>query len=208
VSRARRRSASRRSPAAVYLTGQRVCLAPPEPEHAGLLAHWLNDPRVWVSYGMDLPVSVAGERRWIAAQAGRQDELNLVVFDRASGRPLGLAGLRNIDGVNGTARLGLLIGEAGARGAGRGAEAARLLLAHGFGYLGLRRVSLAVLAGNRPALRLYRRLGFVPEGLERRAQLRAGRYVDRLHFGLLRSEFRGRQAAERRPAGAGEQENG
>ncbi len=42
---------------------------------------------------------------------------------------------------------------------------------------------------------------------ERRAQLRGGRYVDRLHFGLLRSEFRGRQAAERRPAGAGEQVN-
>jgi RimJ/RimL family protein N-acetyltransferase len=176
---------------APYLVGKKVCLAPPEPEHATVLARWINDPRVWVTYGMDLPASVHGERRWIAAQAGRGDELNLMVFERSTGRPIGLAGLRNLDGFNRTARLGLLIGEPDRRGVGLGSAAARLLLDHGFGYLGLRRVSLAVLEGNRAALSLYRRLGFVQEGCERRAQLRGGRWRDRLHFGMFRSEYAG-----------------
>jgi RimJ/RimL family protein N-acetyltransferase len=166
-----------------------VVLASPEPEHAEVLARWLGDPAVWVPFGMDRPTSVEGERRWIAEQVARKDEVNLLVIEKSSGRPLGLVGLRNIDGVNGSARLAVLIGERSDRGEGLGTEAVRLLLAYGFDYLGLRRVNLAVLEGNEPALRVYGKLGFVEEGRERKAQLRAGRYLDRLHFGLFREEF-------------------
>jgi len=175
--------------AAAYLTGERVRLASPEPEHARVLASWLNDPEVWIPFGMDLPTSVELERRWIAEQVGMKDEVNLLVLEKVSGRPLGLVGLRNIDGVNGSARLAVLIGESGERGSGLGTEAVSLMLAYGFDYLGLRRVNLAVLEGNEPALRMYARLGFVEEGRERRAQLRGGEYLDRLHFGLFKEEF-------------------
>lgn len=176
------------SPAS-FLRGERVHLAPPEPEHAEVLARWLNDPEVWVPFGMDVPVSIEAEKAWIAAQDARKDEVNFLIFDNETGRPLGLAGLRNIDGTNGTARLGVLIGESESRGNGLGTEAVRLLLSYGFDYLGLRRVNLAVLAGNEPALRMYQKLGFVSEGTERKAQLRGGEFTDRLHLGLFREEF-------------------
>jgi len=180
-------SAEERSP---FLTGERVFLAPPEPEDAAVLARWLNDPEVWVPFGFDLPASAEGERQWIAAQPGKKDEINLLVLEKGSARPLGLVGLRNIDGVNGSARLGVLVGEAEDRGQGIGTEAVRLALGHGFDYLGLRRVSLSVLAGNAAALSMYGKLGFVREGVERGAQLRGGRFVDRVHLGLFRDEFR------------------
>ncbi|MHC4913868.1 MAG: GNAT family N-acetyltransferase [Planctomycetota bacterium] len=175
---------------ATYLTGERVRLAPPEPGHAEVLARWLNDPEVWVPFGMDRPASVEGERQWIASLPSRTGEMALLVFEKDSDRPVGLVGLRNIDGANGTARLAVLIGERADRGDGLGTEAVTLILRHSFDYLGLRRVNLSVLEGNEAALALYAKLGFVEEGRERAAQLRGGKFVDRLHFGLLREEFR------------------
>jgi len=175
---------------APYLSGERVVLLPPEPEHAGILARWLNDPAVWVPFGMDTPASVEGERQWISSLPSREDEINLLVVEKISERPIGLAGLRNIDGFNRTARLGVLVGEETDRGSGYGSEAVKLLLRHAFDYLGLRRVNLSVLEKNEPALHLYRKLGFVQEGRERRAQLRGGEYLDRLHFGLFKEELR------------------
>ncbi len=173
-----------------YLAGERVGLVPPEPEHAEILARWLNDPAVWIPFGMDMPASVEGERQWIASLPSKGLELNLLIVEKKTGRPIGLAGLRNIDGFNGTARLGVLIGAEADRGSGYGTEAVKLLLRHAFDYIGLRRVNLSVLENNQPALSMYRKLGFVKEGRERKAQLRGGEHLDRVHFGLFKDELR------------------
>jgi len=178
------------SSAPVYLSSKRLELSPPEPADAEVLALWLNDPEVWVPYGMDAPTSIAEERRWISEQALKSDEINLMIRSAQDHCPLGLVGLRNIDGINGSARLGVLIGTAENRGRGIGSEATRMLLEHGFSFLNLRRINLCVLASNQPAINMYTRMGFVQEGRERQAQLRAGNYVDRLHFGLLSSDYR------------------
>ncbi len=53
-------------------------------------------------------------------------------------------------------------------------------------WLGLRRLELEVLADNAPALALYGRFGFLPEGLRHDAVFRAGEYVDTLAMARLR----------------------
>jgi len=174
-----------------FLSGRLVDLAPPEMENAEVLARWLNDPAVWVPFARFWPTNVEGERQWISGQLSRRDEINFLIFERSSGRPIGMAGLRSLDAANATGRLGVLIGEQSDRGRGLGTEAVRLLLGYGFGYLGLRRVNLAVLADNAGAIRVYEKLGFVREGLERKAVLRAGRYVDVVHMGVFAEELRG-----------------
>jgi RimJ/RimL family protein N-acetyltransferase len=178
-----------------FLSGKLVDLAPPEAEDAEALARWLNDPEVWQPFARLWPTNVEAERQWIAGQLARRDELNFLVFERASGKPAGLIGLRSLDAANATGRLGLLIGEAAVRGRGLGTEAVTLLLRYGFDYLGLRRVNLAVLADNAAALALYEKLGFAREGLERRAVLRNGQYLDVVHMGIFAEEFRARSKA-------------
>jgi RimJ/RimL family protein N-acetyltransferase len=175
-----------------FLSGRLVDLVPPEVEDAEPLCRWLNDPAVWVPFARLWPTNVEAERQWIGAQLSRRDELNFMVFERATKRPVGLAGLRNLDAANATARLGLLIGEASARGQGLGTEAAALLLGYGFDFLGLRRVNLSALAENAAAIRIYEKLGFRREGLERKAVLRNGEYVDTVHMGVFAEEFRAR----------------
>ena len=188
-------SKSGTGPPGAFLSGRLVDLVPPEVEDAEPLSRWLNDPAVWMPFARLWPTNVEAERQWIAAQLSRRDELNFMIFERASGKPVGLAGLRSLDAANATARLGILVGEAGSRGKGLGTEATALLVSYGFDFLGLRRVNLSVLATNAPAIRVYEKLGFVREGLERKAVLRNGEYVDVVHMGLFREEFRGRSGS-------------
>ena len=51
--------------------------------------------------------------------------------------------------------------------------------------VGIERIELEVLASNQNAIRLYRQLGFVPEGLKRRARLLDGHYEDKVFMALL-----------------------
>ncbi len=53
-------------------------------------------------------------------------------------------------------------------------------------WLGLRRLELEVLADNEPALALYRRFGFMPEGVRHDAVFRAGALADTLAMARLR----------------------
>ncbi len=52
-------------------------------------------------------------------------------------------------------------------------------------WLGLRRIELTVYPDNAPALALYQRHGFVPEGTHRAYALRDGQYVDALAMARL-----------------------
>lgn len=70
-----------------------------------------------------------------------------------------------------------------AQGIGTALLAALVDLADG--WLGLRRLELAVFADNAPALALYRRFGFVPEGRHGAYALRGGVYVDALSMARL-----------------------
>ena len=53
-------------------------------------------------------------------------------------------------------------------------------------WLGLRRLELEVLGDNEPALALYNRFGFEPEGVRRDAVFRAGAHADTLAMARLR----------------------
>ncbi len=51
--------------------------------------------------------------------------------------------------------------------------------------IGLERIELSVFVGNGPAQRLYRRLGFVVEGLQRKSRKLDGRYDDQILMARL-----------------------
>ncbi len=105
------------------------------------------------------------------------------------GQLVGYADLADIEDDVGRAEFGIVLGERNLWGRGFGREAGRLMLAHGFGRLGLSRVTAEVHASNTRSLALMKRLGFRQEGVLRRHELYRGGVVDVVAFGLLREEF-------------------
>ena len=101
---------------------------------------------------------------------------------------IGSAGLRVDAGQHrATYSVGLFI--AALRGQGLGREITRLVVAWGFGGLGLHRIELEVLAFNTRAIRCYLACGFRQEGVRREAELYPDGRKDLISMGLLRSEY-------------------
>lgn len=79
---------------------------------------------------------------------------------------IGNGGLVNLDRGTGTAQFRITIGNMDYIGKGYGKESTVLILRHGFGALGLGKISLRVLSGNTRALGLYEKVGFERRGEE------------------------------------------
>ena len=54
--------------------------------------------------------------------------------------------------------------------------------------MGLRRISLVVYAGNKAAIRMYKKLGFKVEGCSKYGIYTFGKYMDTILMGLLLDE--------------------
>ncbi|MBN1211540.1 MAG: GNAT family N-acetyltransferase [candidate division Zixibacteria bacterium] len=73
------------------------------------------------------------------------------------------------------------------RGIGR--EAARLLMEYVFEELGFVRLQSGTHHENTASIKLQESLGFVREGVFRKARLVNGEYLDSIHFAMLRDEY-------------------
>lgn len=107
---------------------------------------------------------------------------------------VGVAYFEAIDAAHRHARFGVTIGARALWGQGLGREAVELLLAYGFGTLGLHRVTADAFAFNGAWKRVLHRCGFRQEGCLREFIYRDGRYWDKEQFGLLQTEYQGLRA--------------
>jgi UDP-4-amino-4,6-dideoxy-N-acetyl-beta-L-altrosamine N-acetyltransferase len=160
------------------IEGERVLLRRMCREDAADVVRMRAEPEVQTQLFSERPPTIEEHLRWLADMEARGDRHEFMIVERASGQSVGTIGLSRIDLVNRRAEYGVLIGEPGARGKGLAAEASRLLLAYAFETLGLRRVYLHVLARNADALRLYRRVGFQPEGVLRQHVRKGDEFLD------------------------------
>ncbi|KAI9465617.1 acyl-CoA N-acyltransferase [Lactarius psammicola] len=80
------------------------------------------------------------------------------------------------------------------RGRGFGTELMLWLITHGFREFGLNRISLTVLEDNIPALKMYKKIGFIDEGRINRSH---GKSRDIICMGIVREEWDVREGRKR-----------
>ena len=110
----------------------------------------------------------------------------------ADGKLVGEARLDNLDTTDRRARLAIGLYHESHLGRRIGRKAIDLVLAQGFGPLGLHRIDLRVLAYNARAIRCYEACGFVREGIERDSAFVDGRWQDDWIMAILEHEYRAR----------------
>ena len=173
------------------IRGRLVYLRAAERADLPLFLEWLNDDEVSRFLSQRAPLSLPAEERWFERmlEAQGKDGYHFVICRLDDSRPIGTAGLFDLDLVNGKAGFGIAIGEKDHWGKGYGTDALNAICDFGFGELRLERIWLDVYASNERARRSYEKAGFTVEARMRRAHFTHGAHVDVLGMALLRDEW-------------------
>lgn len=177
--------------AIVTITGERVALGPLRRDLVPLYARWMNDFTTQRTLG-GLPRPRAIEELVALFERGTAaDGAQFGIHERATGRPIGITELQQIDFRHRTATFVIFIGEPELRGRGYGTEATRLMLDYAFAALGLHNVMLTVSAFNLAGQRAYAKAGFREFGRRRACREMGGRRWDDIYMECLATEFDG-----------------
>jgi RimJ/RimL family protein N-acetyltransferase len=122
---------------------------------------WVSHPEVFRYLGFLQPArTLEQERSWIASILSDPQHQRAFVIEDEREQEIGTCGLRAMDRQEGTALLGIMIGDPRRWGRGYGTAATKALLQYAFEELGLREVRLSCHAENKGAIRCYEKAGF------------------------------------------------
>jgi UDP-4-amino-4,6-dideoxy-N-acetyl-beta-L-altrosamine N-acetyltransferase len=174
------------------IIGKTTVLLPFDEKHLAQVRKWVNQPDVRAGTGTEGPVSDYDHSRWYQRLMDDPTRRTYIIGDGVNegASPVGLVGLRDMNLRSKTAEYWIYIGEADNRRRGLASEATFLILDFGFNTLGLHRIYLHVMENNLPALSMYRKFGFIQEGVAREHFFWQGQYLDMIQFAMLEHEFR------------------
>ncbi|WP_439689779.1 GNAT family N-acetyltransferase [Curtobacterium sp. SP.BCp] len=155
------------------------------------LVRWWRDPewavlqQILVRPRPEAPI-VEMFRSW--SKSERSGEVGFSVVDRASGELVGHVTLFGAALPVRAATLAVMIGSEHV-GRGYGTDAVRLLTEYGFREMGLNRIEIQVHAFNDRARAVYRKAGYVEEGVRREAVFHDGLFHDEVIMSALARDW-------------------
>ena len=165
-------------------------LIPFAPEHFAVLAGWFATEAELISWGgpfLEHPLRRDQMQAMIDEGAGTRPG-RLCWMGVVADRPVGHVQLA-FDWRNGSARLARVAIAPEARGQGLGVPMVRQVVDRAFAHDEMERVELNVYAWNLAAIRTYRRLGFVDEGVRRSSTRVGSERWDTAIMAVLRGEW-------------------
>lgn len=174
----------------ITVEGEKVALGPIRRDLIPLYHAWITNletSRFLLARAVSMTLDA--EVEWFEGASKRSDMAMFTIYELPAYRPIGNVDLHAIDQANRSAELGIMIGEADARGRGYGTEAVRLVCDVGFNALGLNSISLVTFGWNIAGQKAYVKAGFREIGRRREARWFDGRYWDDILYDILRTEF-------------------
>jgi diamine N-acetyltransferase len=171
--------------------GDKVALGPRRREHIPDYLRWMNDFEVTRSIGHGMaPLTLEAEEEWYERTSKNTgSDVLFTIYERATNRAIGNAGLHQVDPKNRTAIFGIMIGEKDCWGKGYGTEATRLVLDYAFTALSLHSIRLHVYSYNERGIRAYQRAGFKLVGRIRQARRLGDQVHDDVVMDCIATEF-------------------
>lgn len=168
----------------------RVYLRPLRVEDYKTLVVWHNDPDIQnMVGGHKYFVSEEREKKWIENVINSDDRLVLAVCLVENDKHIGNIMLQEIDWINRSAHVPVLIGDKTEWNKGYATEARMQMLKFAFEERGIERVWAVVVEDNIGSIRMLEKCGYVKEGVLRRSLYKNGRYYNQVMMGVLRDEF-------------------
>ena len=152
---------------------------------------WVNRPEIVGNLAAfsGAPMTRDEELSWIKRTLASNDRVWSITASDDS-RYLGQIGIHQIHTRSKVGRLGVVIAAKDEMGKGHGSAAIRAALDKGFGELALHKLWLMVFRNNKRGQRLYKKLGFVEEGILREEYFHEDGWHDMVRMSMLAHEYR------------------
>ena len=171
------------------IIGDNIYLSPISLDDVEEYTHMVNNNIVSVGLGSAVYASIYCVDRELEILKNLKTSHNFAVRLIENDELLGNIGFNDIDSVNKSGTLGIMLGNEKYYGKGYGKEALMLLLDYGFSFLNLRNIVLYVFEYNEIAYNLYKKVGFKEVGRIRKRQELMGKFYDSIVMDILNEEF-------------------
>ncbi len=173
-----------------FIEGNTIALRPLEvDEDLELFYRGENDPAVRHALFLSLPVSRSALKNRLRDWTESEEILAFIILDKKTESAIGATAFFRVDYVHRAAVFYIALLDTTIWGKGYGSEVTSLMMRYAFQTLNLNRIQLHVCTENKAAIQLYKKYGFIKEGVLRQAMYRDGGFVDFWVMGLLKNEW-------------------
>lgn len=152
-----------------------------------MVRSWRNSDSVKKYMFNDHTISEEEHCRWIESLRGSQRSISFIII--ADKSPVGLVSIVNINPNHLTAEWGFYIYDTSMRGKGIGSLVLYKILEYAFDVLNIEKLNCEALENNPDVIRLYKKFGFLEEGIRRKMILKNGVRLDVVALGMLKEEW-------------------
>ena len=172
------------------IEGERIYLSPLNIEDAETYLKWLCDRSVTEgTHGVHKVLNIEAEKAWITSELEKGNYTFGIIL-KAKDKLIGNCSIMGTNYIDGTAELGIFIGEEEHRNNSYGAEALNLLLDYGFNILRLHNINLHVYSFNKRAIECYKKIGFKEYGRRHECYYLNGKYHDKIAMEILKDDYK------------------
>jgi RimJ/RimL family protein N-acetyltransferase len=169
------------------MTGIKCFLSPIDTNDAEKYVEWFNDLQIAENLTFySKVINVENEKPFLNKLS---NEHSYSIIDNNTNELIGNCSILELDNLNQTAEIAILIGNKNYWNKGYGLEALTLLLDYGFKALNLHNIGLKVYSFNKRAIKPYEKAGFKITGKRRESLLRGNERHDILFMDILDNEF-------------------
>ena len=171
-----------------HLVGEKVIMRPFKEDDFPLLQECLNDKEILKLTGSTPILDWEPVLRWYQTRNVQPDRLDLAIVDQTLDTLVGEAVVNEYDEPNESMNFRILIGPRG-RNRGFGTEATQLMIDFLFQTTNLKQLTLSVFAFNPRAQRVYEKVGFVVDSVDKNDLEYEGQWIDSINMKLTRGTW-------------------
>jgi len=172
------------------LIGEKCYLAQIIYEDHVKFAEWFTDMKTAIGLG-DAAGNYSMEstkgffEKHYSSQANR-----FSIVDIKEDKIIGFCWLKEVNSIDRSTELAILVGDEDYRGKGYGTEAMKLIVDYCFNILNLHNVMVVVYSHNEKAIEMYKKVGFKEFGRRRESHFIRGKAYDEVYMDILPEDFK------------------
>jgi|LSQX01.1.fsa_nt_gb RimJ/RimL family protein N-acetyltransferase len=167
------------------IIGQRTILRTLRLDDKTEIFEWMCSPDLRHDIGTVFPVTEHEHDIWFEKHLKDTTERTYAILEKEPNRFIGIIGSKNTNLYSRCTEGYIYIGDPSMRGKGLGSDALRTFVRFYFEQLNFHKFCLRVSSYNIGAIKAYRKIGFVEEGILKDQVFRDGRYHDTICLGLI-----------------------